>query len=326
MMPELKALFDLPRRILPGRGARMHGYGDKRSIADVRASGANGALTLSRSDKPVLTPISDTDEEPTELRAGPGVRLHGYGGIYTLERLPNPSVEEEPTIPRPAILDVEVQNRWGTGRACYFQLMDPQSDGYFVTETTTYYGTIGSYIETRSASGEIQSISPGDTPVDCAAIVFSTTNDGETDYGFITDYDITYSGGVGWGPVEAAARGAIGNYGPPLFRGPFEWPYKDWRAASAVTGRDIWLHDASSFHGPGTGIWDFASPRYRLINTGSANITVDVIFTRTSDSFESTVTTSIGPGETGAWLDFPSITGEDGWTGRIDRIRIGRYS
>ena len=325
MMPALKALFDLPRRLLPGQGARMQGYSDKRTIVGVKSIGAGGTFTLSRSEKSGILPSLNDTASPVELRAGQGVRLHGYGGIYTLERLLVPT-EEEPPIPGPAKLEVQIQNRTGYAEVCLLYVADDPADGYVTHEVVTYNYEEGSYTETSSISGTIRAYNAGETPDECAAPTFETTYDPDLDTGVIsTTVEKTI---VSWVGVIDAAKGVVAYLNDQFPPGPFEWAHKDWQAESAITDRSSTL--ASSYISgilasvPST-IFTVSAPRYRFINTGTTVLAVTVVFTRLSDSFQQTVTTTVDHGQTSDWLDFPDLTAEDRWDAVIDRVRIGPY-
>jgi len=165
MMPELKALFNEPRRLWAGKGAQIRGYSDKKTISGVQTSGANKVFTLRRSESSGSMPDMGTDEEPANLRAGPGVRLHGYGGIYTLERLPDE--EEVPAVPQEAALQIEIEHFEGNSRICMlypkgYGNSEPNAEGdetnvfVIATKTVDIYDD-GTRTITESASGQIDS-------------------------------------------------------------------------------------------------------------------------------------------------------------------------
>lgn len=161
MMPELKALFNEPRRLWAGKSAQIRGYSDKKTIAGVQLAGASGVFTLGRSEASGSMPDMGTAEQPVDLRAGPGVRLHGYGGIHTLERLPDE--EEISAVGQEAALQIEIEVFHGNSRICMYY---PKGNGVYAegeenvfviaTKTVDIYDD-GTRTFTESASGQIDS-------------------------------------------------------------------------------------------------------------------------------------------------------------------------
>lgn len=183
MMPELKALFNEPRRLWAGKGAQIRGYSDKKTIAGVQLAGASGVFTLGRSEASGSMPDMGTAEQPVDLRAGPGVRLHGYGGIHTLERLPD---EEEVTVNPKAILELELEVIKGTSRICAFVFVDETHfpDVFTTAIKVTAEFENGTIVYNTRYSGDIESWG-GDEPEpdDCPAPQVTDNANPDFEYG-----------------------------------------------------------------------------------------------------------------------------------------------
>ena len=136
---------------MPGKGAVIQGYGEKKAMTGIQTNGAGGVLTLGRSETSGATPSLGTDDEPVSLRAGLGVRLHGYGGIHTLERLP---VDEEvPTLKGTARLEWEVESSIGYATLCSLNVSFDSPGNWVVGWVQTNNNTLGSWVNTATASG-----------------------------------------------------------------------------------------------------------------------------------------------------------------------------
>lgn len=328
MMPELKALFDSPRRLLPGKGARIQGYGNKRAISEVQASGANGVLTLSRSDQSGLTPSLGTNEEPAELRAGPGVRLHGYGGIHTLERVPVAVIEEKTPL-GPARLEWEIELFQGNATICVLReanyLINPGN--WVISETTTQTFTEGAYTDTLTASGVVSAYGPDDPPPsECAEPVFTTTQDEGTDYGDAVSSE--YSEELV--PFSSLASPAIAAVGLLSSSDDVaEWSSVNWRDVSTgvipfssgvgVVGISIDVSGSQA-----------VSVRFRLHNRGSCAIRVNCGhygsgLSGGASDLDQDITLSRGASS--AWIEAPAINSDPlkYRIAAIRRVRIGRY-
>lgn len=327
MMPELKALFDSPQRLLPGKGARMQGYGDKKAISEVQASGANGVLTLSRSDQSGYTPSLGTDEEPAELRAGPGVRLHGYGGIHTLERVPVAVIEEKTPL-GPARLEWEIERSQGFCQVCDYGGTPLTPRNYIVEEAWTTNATNGSYVDTVTASGVTTPYGPNDTPPGaCAALVYDSTYDNEVEYGEFVDSTVEQTF-ISFDSVGALAIAAMEVGGMNTTESQ-EWAENTWKNVSEGAY-------ARYIGGYGSIIVTYGSPatassvRFRLKNSGSVSLRVNCGFYGSglsggASNIESVI--DLSPGASSAWqtpptpdLDFNKLRSAE-----IRRVRIGRY-
>ncbi len=321
MMPDLRALFDFPRRLLPGKGARMQGYGEKQAIAGIQVTGANGVLTLSRSDKSGSMPVMGTDEQPVALRAGPGVRLHGYGGIHTLERLPLPPPEEPPV--GPAILEWEVEAFAGYAKICSLGESFNEAGTWLISWKTVNNFENGSYTDSVAASGVISAYGPGETPDECDAPITESNFDPDFDSGdFIgqTYSEVT----VPFTDLISHAIGALASAG--TFKSSATWPRAEWQDVSKevtpFTQSFGNVHATTSVFGSTA-----ESKKFRLRNRGSAALRVDCGFYGVGLS-DITDTIDLAPGATSAWQEVSAIDTDPAkyYTAEIRRVRIGQWS
>ena len=322
MLPELRALFDLPRRFLPGLGARVHGYADKKGIEGIQATGANDVLTLGRSETSGTIPSLGTDEEPSALRAGPGVRIHGYGGIHTLERLPVPQPEEEPL--GPARLEWEVEILQGYVQVCSLGVSIETPLNFVIHSETNYEYANGSYVITYTASGKITAYGPSDPPPDaCDAIVIDSTYvplepDGYGEFigsstsETLVSFASLVSAAVGVSEVIAVDAGSQ------------QWVHDEWRDVSEeVTPFAILLSAVAVSFG-------FTNVRFRLKNRGSVPLRVNCGFYGSGVSGGATDIETIidlGRGADSDWQEVPAIDPDPAKyrTAQISRVRIGRW-
>ena len=320
MTPELRALFDQPRRLWPGLNVRMQGYGGKKSISGVQVNGANGVLTLARSEHSGLMPSLGTDEEPATLRAGPGVRLHGYGGIHTLERLPVAPPELPP--PGPARLEWEVEVFHGYASACTLGESSIDPGNWVISQVTEVNYSLGSYTETLEASGVVASWGPGESPDACDDPIFSTTQDMGFDYGDYvgSDYSETL---LPFSTVASAAISAIATDGLTLTA--TDWTSDLWEDVS--TG----VIPFSQFFGLVNVDVDASgaaatSYKFRLLNRGSVALRINCGFYGTGLS-DVTYDVVLAPRTTSAWFTAPTIDTDTAkyYSASINRVRIGRY-
>lgn len=328
MMPELKALFDSPQRLLPGKGARMQGYGDKKAISEVQASGANGVLTLSRSDKSGYTPSLGTDEEPAELRAGPGVRLHGYGGIHTLERLPVAVIEEKTPL-GPARLEWEIERSQGYCQVCDVGSSYATPTGYCVERAITYNFTEGSYVETETASGVTTPYGPNDTPPGaCAELVYDSTYDYEVEYGDPVDSTVEETF-ISKASVGASAIAMMDVWSNPTVSQ--EWVENTWKNVSeGVTPFATYIGAYGEIGLTYGNPAEARSVRFRLKNSGSVSLRVNCGFYGSglsggASNIESII--DLSPGASSAWQTppTPDLDLNKFRSAEIRRVRIGRY-
>ncbi len=323
MMPDLRRLFPT-RRLWAGRGATIRGYGDKRTLVGIQVNGAGDVLTLGRTDKSGVTPSLGTDEEPVSLRAGPGVRLHGYGGIHTLERLPVEVEEVQPL--KEAGLLIETQDRAGYARVCYHDVADPIIDGFVIARRITYTYSNGSFDEIYTASGDVFGFALGEDVPTCDPVeVDDTREDGfiYIDLQSISNSDTLQSGSV----AAAAAAAEIADEGS-VSGSELSWLEPDFRSASELE-RTIYLGISSSqlsFFVPG---WIYRRPRYRLTNTGRVKIKASIAWTPDGEdpggSGDLSSDIELARGQVSEWIDSPASSQEQFWEGRITRIRMGRW-
>ena len=327
MMPELKALFDSPRRLRPGKGARMQGYRDKQTISGVASSGANGVYTLGRSEKSGLTPQLGTADQPVELRAGPGIRLHGYGGIHTLERLPVAVIEEKTPL-GPARLEWEIERSRGYCQVCDYGVTPSTPRNYVVEYAVTTNLTSGSYVDTVTASGVTTPYGPNDTPPGaCAALVYDSTYDGEVEYGEFVDSTVEETF-ISFDSVGALAIAAMEVYGTNATESQ-EWAENTWKNVSeGASARYIGGYGsiALTYGSPATA----SSVRFRLKNSGSVSLRVNCGFYGSglsggASNIESII--DLSPGASSAWQTppTPDLDSNKLRSAAIRRVRIGRY-
>lgn len=320
MLPELRALFDLPRRFLPGLGARVHGYADKRGVEGIQATGANGVFTLGRSETSGTIPSLGTATQPAQLRAGPGVRIHGYGGIHTLERLSLP-VEETPLVGT-ARLEWEVEKSWGGAYLC---ALSGDEENWITAVESTYNYEGGSFIDTVTASGVTTTHGPDDpTPDECDALVYTYGADPEVEYGGLISIDDVYTT-VSRASLGATAIGALAFW--ETIEGAQSWNESEWgtQIFDAVFGTASCFDYYEGFGGARAD-----SLRFRLTNAGTLPLSITCGFYGSGVSggvSDVETTLELGRGETSAWQNAPSITyGDVAYrTAEIRRVRIGRW-
>lgn len=327
MMPELRALFDLPRRFLPGLGARVHGYADKKGIEGIQATGANGVFTLGRSETSGTIPSLGTDEEPAALRAGPGVRIHGYGGIHTLERLPVAAPPEE--IPLgPARLEWEIETFKGNATICSLWESAVDPGNWVIIDTFVVHNTKGSYVDTVTASGVVSSYGPSDPPpADCDFPVYDSTVDFDFDYGDFVNSESSES----IRPFSSLANPAITAIGLLSSRDSYhEWNSKTWRDVSTkVIPFSSSLGEVGVYfdvHGA-----EAHSVRFRLHNRGSCGLRVDCGYYGSGLSGGATdidYDILLVPNQSSDWIEAPAIDSDGPLKFRfaeIRRVRMGRW-
>lgn len=334
MMPDLRRLFPT-MRLWAGRGAVIRGHGDKRTLVGIQVNGAGDVLTLGRTDKSGVTPSLGTDEEPVRLRAGPGVRLHGYGGIHTLERLP---VDEEvPTLKGTARLEWEVESSIGYATLCSLNVSFDSPGNWVVGWVQTNNNTLGSWVNTATASGVVRAWGGDETePSECAEVVYTSTEDPEFDYGdyVSTEYSETL---VAFEDIFPDAISAIEVLGEVASSGA-EWPSKNWKDVSngtipfAASLGPVKVYHTDVF-GEVPGANDGAvalSTRFRLRNAGNCPILVDYGFYGSGlpgGATDVDYSTTLGIGQTGDWITAPAIDLDpDKYrTAEIRRVRLSRW-
>lgn len=323
MKPELTAL-----RLLPGKGVRMQGYGDKKMISGIQATGANGVFTLARSEKSGFAPNLGTATQPAQLRAGPGVRIHGYGGVHTLERLPVAPPEETPL--GPARLEWEIERSQGFCQVCAVGLSTESPGNWVEVSELTWNFTGGSYVDSETASGDITPYGPNDTPpANCAAIIYDSTYDGEIEYGDFQDFSLAETL-ISFATVAPSAIAQLDVWSSPTESQ--EWTKDTWRDVSEeVTPFTTTLGgiaEISLTYSPG--LAKAGSLRFRLINSGSVSLRVNCGFYGSGISggaadIESAI--DLAPGQTSAWQTPPNPDADalKYRTAEIRRVRMGRW-
>lgn len=321
MMPEMRALFNEPRRLWAGVGSKIHGYADKKMMSGVRSNGAPSMFTLGRTESSAPVPDQGTAEQPVELRAGPGVRLHGYGGIHTLERLPLPPTPEE-TKPRVASFVVEHQQSRGGSTVCLVDVMDPIENGYVTKRTFLNEFENGSYSFIQQASGYITSYPP-EEGYSCE-IENSNTIDDDTEYGdFIsqTISDVTAS----WSSARATAISNL-NYVETIYNLGYSYPEEQWEQISSqnsnlyITG----YGSQSSMYNPG---WNVRSGRWRITNTGQCPIKIKYAYPLSTATapYATAGTLELGQKAQSDWIVAPLPSPETATFLYLTRVQLGRY-
>lgn len=327
MMPELKALFDSPR-LWPGKGARMQGYGDKRTIYGVTSPGANGVYTLGRSEKSGLTPQLSTAEQPVELRAGPGVRLHGYDGIHTLERLP---VEEEVVKGfRFAGLRIEVETQKLFASICGSYDTYETPPVYVISTTSTEDFENGSVTTNTQYSGPINFYEEGESPpLNCVYTVTSDVEPPPFDYGpslGTGTYSVTSSKSI-----VSLRQDAISNLRRKATAVSSEavstWGQEQWQSVNENNFNPaVSLLSQGSYTEPfGGEAWAKAC-RWRVVNFGQAQFSLNWEKRRDRDNrLLMTGAINVAPGMTTDWSAWPSLSTDPDelFSVRFVRIYIG---
>jgi len=328
MMPEMRALFNEPRRLWAGVGSKIHGYADKKMMSGVRTNGAPSMFTLGRTESSAPVPDQGTAEQPVELRAGPGVRLHGYGGIHTLERLPVAMIEEKTPL-GPARLEWEIERSRGFCQVCDLGYTPSTPRNYVVESAVTYNFTEGSFVETITASGATTPYGPNDTPPGaCAELVFDSTEDPEKEGGYGTIIDETVEQTfISFDSVGALAISAMDVYGTNATESQ-EWAENTWKNVSE--GPYARYIGGYSSIGLTYGLATASSVRFRLKNSGSVSLRVNCGFYGSGLSGGATNIESVidlSPGSSSAWQTPPSpdLDSNKFRSAEIRRVRIGRY-
>lgn len=317
---------------MPGKGAVIQGYGEKKAMTGIQTNGAGGVLTLGRSETSGATPSLGTDDEPVSLRAGLGVRLHGYGGIHTLERLPV-EVEEVPTLRGTARLEWDVEISIGYATLCSLGVSFDSPGNWVVGWVVTNNNTLGSWVNTATASGVVRAWGGDETePSECAEVVYTSTEDPEFDYGdyVSTDYSETL---VAFEDIFPDAISAVEVLGEVASSGA-EWPSENWKNVSNGTiPFGAFLGHVKVYH-TANGIFlnqAYAlSTRFRLRNAGDCPMLVDYGFYGSGlpgGATDVTYSTTLGIGQTGDWITAPAIDLDpDKYrTAEIRRVRLSRW-
>ena len=333
MMPELRALFNEPRRLWAGVGSKIRGYADKKTVFGVRSNGAPAVFTLGRAESSAPVPDQGTGEEPVELRGGAGIRLHGYGGIHTLERVPMPLPMNDQ--PPKAWLEWEVEESWGKVLVCTLGESAQTPGNYVIVSTLTYEYTDGSYDDISAASGVTRAYGPDDAlPAACDAIVYSTTYDPPQDgYGSFIGTTTTETL-VSFETLRSSAVNALGV--EQVSKQSQEFPKSTWQDVSTEVTPFIMSLGVGSGLGLIASIYSnfgdvsVYSLRFRLKNRGNVSLRVNCGFygsgnTGGATDIESVI--NLSPGGTSVWQEVPSIDPDPAKfrTAEIRRVRIGSY-
>jgi hypothetical protein len=351
MISKIKELFDFPQRLWPGKNTKIQGYGEKKAISGISSEGANGVYTLGKSQSSGPIPDLAKSEEATEFRAGQGVRLYGYGGIYTLERLPDE--EEIPAVPQEAALQREIEVFQGNSRICMLYpkgngLPDEEEASVFViaTKTVDIYDD-GTRTHTESASGQIDSWGGNEPyPNSCPYIQSNVSGsgsgipiDGSFEETRVVEMDRLY------GPARSAMaindslsidedeNNILGYYKP------------NWESLSNQINYSFGMPWSGYFLGYNLGDPEdlyYGAPngtafiyqvRYRLRNKGTVVLRVNHgfhVFNNLSvqvQSDDELFETVLYPGLVSPWFDsgIPSLDITKSKRPNIDRVRIGPY-
>jgi hypothetical protein len=256
------------------------------------------------------------------------MRLHGYGGIHTLERLPVAVIEEEAPL-GPARLEWEVETLDGYASVCSLGESSVSPGSWVLSQETVVVTTLaGGWTETLTASGVITGYGPGESPDACADPISATTKDDGVDYGDIVSYSYSEDTllftdlipvAIGAVALEASSNSA------------WEWTSEIWRAVSeevppwAFRILFGFVDAAASSSGARA-----RNVRFRLRNRGSVSLRVDCGFYGSGLSGGATDITAVldlAPGANSAWQEVPSIDPDSAkiYSAGINRVRIGRW-
>lgn len=270
-------------------------------------------------------PSLGTYHEPVALRAGPGVRIHGYGGIQTLERLPVPPDDVTRAL-RTASLAVEVKR--AARRAVICGSNRPIFEEFVVVAVTTVVAENGGFTNTYTFTGDIQYFDAVDDELDpCPAPDFSTTFDPEFDYGDTISEDTEYTVVTYENLAEAAIADLPAVASVADVTG--SWLETDWKTVSENSIE--WVSVSALRYLGGAVITDpFTHARatgaeWRIRNTGAATIRVQADLQR-EDTAEilDTLDLTLARGQVSSWQT-PPLSGDYLVGVRFNRVRIGPW-
>jgi hypothetical protein len=343
---KLKELFDFPQRLWPGKNTKIQGYGEKKAISGISSQGVNGIYTLGKSQSSGTIPDLANSEIPTEFRAGRGVRLYGYGGIYTLERTPDE--EEVSVVGQKAALQLEIEVFQGSSRICMlypigYGILGGDAINVFVTGTkTTINYENGTVVYTSTASGQINSWG-GNEPYPSSCPLIKTTDSAVPDF----DYGAEESGffeetTIGMSSLYEPARSAMAindllsidedeNY-------VIEFPKPNWESLSNQLSYSFLIPWSAYYFGYDTmsgypnGLAFIYQVRYRLRNKGTVVLRVNHGFHAYNSNTpvpldDELFETILYPGLVSPWFDsgIPSSDLSKSKLASVDRVRIGPY-
>lgn len=229
---------------------------------------------------------------------------------------------------RTAAIRVEIQNRTGHGKACYYGLADPIDDGYITVRVRTNTYANGSYTETWTASGDVQGVGPGGTFDTCADVTYDSTLDPDFDYGAFVSLSDTDTV-VPWDDVIAAAAAEVDDDSTPYDVWTDSWEEVDWRTASGAVSQ--YLDYSESVYGTiyGEGVlagWNIRHPQMRVNNEGDAQIEIEVTFTRQSDSTTEVLPPIVVlPHASSDWIDLREADPGEVWDADVTSLSIAGF-
>lgn len=338
MRAKLKELFDFPQRLCPGKNTKIQGYGEKKAISGISSQGVNGIYTLGKSQSSGAIPDLANSEIPTEFRAGRGVRLHGYGGIYTLERLLDE--EEIPAVNPKAILELELEVITGTSRICAFVLVDETHfpDVFTTAIKVTAEFENGTIVYNTRYSGNIESWG-GDEPEpdDCPAPQVTDNADPDFEYGALEGETMEVIT-VPFSTLYSPARSAMELSETQSVNQILYYTKSEWERISNLTAISFVMPSVSyalGYHSENnlpTGYAYIQQIRYRFYNRGNVPLRINHgfhNFDKDGPTQNELFDTSLYPNIPSPWFD-SGVPTSDIESGEyklpyVDRVRIGPY-
>jgi hypothetical protein len=198
---------------------------------------------------------------------------------------------------------------------------------WVLSNETAQVFTLGSYVDSATASGVISAYGPDETPPACDEPVYDSTQDLGFDYGDFVSSD--YSEALlAFEATTPDAIGAVDVLGG-LASSAQEWPSESWQA---VSNGDI---PFSLYCGPVAASASVTgatatSTRFRLRNRGSCAIRVDCGFYGSGMAGGATDdlrSLTLPPGAASDWITPPAIDPDPakGRSAEIRRIRLSRW-
>jgi hypothetical protein len=271
------------------------------------------------------------------------MRLHGYGGIHTLERLPVAEPEDPPA--GPARLEWDIEKSWGAVQVCTLHESTETPGQWVVVMATTYNFTVvltdgtridDSYVDTHAASGVTAAYGPDDPEPDaCADIVDSSTYDPDIDYG---DVDYIESNGTTTEETLVDPTSLVASAIAQLAvwqetTDSQEWARAVWQDVSEEVTPFTYSFGTLGMYYYTDNVGSLVRAdnlRFRLRNRGSVPLRINCGFYGSGLSGGATdleEVIDLAPGATSAWQEVPSIDpdGDKYYTAEIRRVRIGRW-
>lgn len=242
-----------------------------------------------------------------------------------------------------ARLAVEVEAKKVTALACVYSAESLVSPGNFVVvETIVDHYVNGDVTWSNTASGEIKTYEPEETPAECPALVFATDYDPEFAYGAFESEEVTESL-LAHADLFAAAMAAFADATAATNTQSYEWTREQWGTISAVDGFADNVKDPRAPVGfaPNGHRWegdtptyaevDVASVRWRAVNNGDCDILVT--WERVAiigGGVVATGTLELEPGAASDWVGPPTIPSspdvDDASYYRISRVQLNGLS